>query len=625
MRKLVMKSLAALLALALLLTVLPATATTAKAADVSSDGYVIFEETFDTDANGNLKSGNTFSKTGNTHTIANGLLTFAAGNNRHYLDFVLSDLAIPVLTSNRCYVALKVELIVHESTASNRRASIQLLETKDASGTSITSFTKIQNDITGILNASGGVAIGYANKKIDSMKVRVGARDDGASGGAVVIEGVRISLILGELEGKTAAAQDMGRFLDVQDGFFQLNRDMTFNSYTLASDNSVETDLIMGGNAVLDLNGKTLTIAEGSSLKVPAGAKIVDTSAEKTGKIVCAEDALTITNTAHSTLPLRTADGYVFAEPSLIAGTHIFVDGEQTADAFTLHFRPGFGTLGGVNVRETYLAGGNSGIQMTANITSVDIYGNETKLQYEGSEDILLDDVFNGMYASQNARGKMTFQGFEKYQALKITLKLSADGVTCTLPTYTVNNTKVTTHYASQFNYKSGYTQADYGITQGNFSVSEAGKLNYEGGTILFTLQNAVTTGANKTMVLEFDATAATNAVRASFETRGTSSNGSNRYSVFAANYYGTHHKLLPMDPFTGTQHVRMEINLETFTANYSVDGEARTPVSVAEADLQNYINAWNNAAALVLANNGGVGASTPFTVDNLMLYTIAS
>ena len=46
MRKLVMKSLAALLALALLLTVLPATAMTAKAADgdVSSEGYVIFEE-----------------------------------------------------------------------------------------------------------------------------------------------------------------------------------------------------------------------------------------------------------------------------------------------------------------------------------------------------------------------------------------------------------------------------------------------------------------------------------------------------------------------------------------------------------------------------------------------------
>lgn len=613
MRKLVMKSLAALLALALLLTVLPATATTAKAAtgDITGDGYVLFEETFD-DREG-------------------GCLTYTSGTNDNYETFTISDLDIPQAQASRCYVGIKLELFVEEAT--NRSAYIQIYSAKN------TSDTDIKNNLTSTVTPSGsgnagwtfittesatGVSYIPAGKgNIKSLTLRVGARRNPTSDThCVKIDGFRVSLVLGELSGKEAGAQDIGRYLIAGTGYFQLQRDMTFNAYTDASSGDAVYDLIMGSNAVLDLNGYNLTIADGSSLKVPGNAKIVDTSANKIGKITCAEDALTITNSAHPTLPLRTADGYVFAEPSLIAGTHIFVDGEQTADAFTLHFRPGFGTLGGVNVRETYLAGGTSGIQMTANITSVDIYGNETKLQYEGSEDILLDDVFNGMYASQNARGKMTFQGFEKYQALKITLKLSADGATCTLPTYTVNNTKVTKHYASQFGTACATSamSTTYNITAGgSTSVTDAGKLNLAGGTSSINLANAITTGEGKTLVMDFNTNVASTSVKAGFENRV----GSTRYYLFATNgYSSSYNGILDMNPFTGERNIRLEINTETFAVTYYVDGDLKGTVTAAQEKLEGFISAWNGKTAI---NVSGTTTSNPLVLDNLLIYTIAS
>lgn len=623
MRKLVMKSLAALLALALLLTVLPATATTAKAADgdISSEGYVLFEENFDGAADA-LTSGHTYTKPAGSLTVGNGYLTDTNGTSNEYIQFVVNNVEIPKAQGDRCRVAIKMEIDIAEATG--RKAYLQITTAKTASGTQVEGqFADVvsganTSSITPTESATSTFFLkDGAAGNIVSFQIRVGARKDGAATNYIKIDAIRVSLVMYEISGKEALTQDIGMYLQAGTGYFQLPRDMTFEKYTVSKVDYF--DVIMGDNAVLDLNGKTLTIAEGSTLNVPVGAKIIDTSAGKTGKIVCEKGALTFAG-AHPTLPIRTADdtGYVLVEPKMIAETHIFVNGEQTADKFTLHFRPGFGTVGGVNVRETYLAGGKSGIQMTASITSKDIYNTETKLQYGGSEEFILDDVFNGMYASPEARGQMTFQGFEKYQTLKVTLKLSSCGAICTLPDYTVNNTKVTKHFASKF------TTMD-GVTNGSEIVNEQLKITNT-ANITWDSARAITTGAGKTLVMEFDASLSKtqgNYDGAGFEVRGTNVNGSPRYYLFSTGtyaQYGRHHYIAQAN-VVGGKHVRLEVNLENFSTVCTVDG-VRSTAAPAAADLEYYIAAWGGKYAF---NVSGATASNPFTIDNLVVYTIAS
>ena len=606
---------AAALAFVMILCAFPAVALTAQAADTTSGGYVIFEETFDTNSDGSLKSGHTFSKTGSC-TIANGLLTVAAGANRHYLDFAVSGFHVPVLSSNRGYVALKVELFVHESSDTTRYASLQIQQPKDANGAAVT----FSPDVT-VMQTTSGMKIGQPNKKLTSMVVRVGGRENGS--GAVVIEGVRISAVVVEKENKNVLAQDMGRFLDVQGGFFQLQRDMTFDAYTLAADGSLATDLIMGSDAVLDLNGHTLTIADGSSLKAGSSAKIVDTSAAKTGKITCAKDAVTVANSAHPTLPVWTGSGYVFAAPELIGDTHIFVASDsRTLDTFKLHFRPGFGTLGGVNVREAYLSqNGGSDIKMSAYITSTDIYGKQKKLQYNGSEEIILDHLFDGMYETATSRVEIAFEGFEKFEKIDVVIKLTSQGVVHTLPAYTVSNTYVTKHFASKF--EEACANADlsttYNITGGTngdlkTNVTDAGKLDCVGSSV-FNFDSAVATGSD-TLVFDFDITLASGKA-VGFDNRISTA----RYYVFATNSYSASGQFLQKLAITGTKHVRVEIDLATFAATYYLDGSQYTVGSPASGQLENFITAWNGKSSVILDMSGAAAGAC--VIDNLLIYTI--
>ncbi len=618
MSKFFKKALAAVLVLALIAVLLPATAITAKAADgdVSSEGYVLFEETFDKNPDGTLVSGKTYSK----GTISDGYMTFTNGTNsttsgREYTDITISGFDIPNVQGDRSYVAVKMEIFISEAT--NRKAWLSVQSMTTASGTYTASdFTQLDgtSSITPTETASGMFYLKTGKGNITSMKVRVGVREPSdTTSNYVKIDGYRISLVLGENSGKEAASQDMGRYLIAGTGYFQLQRDMTFSSYTDASTSASVYDLIMGSNAVLDLNGYNLTIADGSSLKAPSNAKIVDTSEGKTGKIVCAEDALTIANTAHPTLPIRTADGYVFAEPKLIADTHMMVvEGSQDHDKFTLHFRPGFGTLGNVNVREAYLAGGNSGITMSAYITSVDIYGNRYNLQYNGSEEIVLDGMFDDMYASAEARGQMMFEGFEKYQSLEVTIKLSSGGASCTLPTYTVDNTYVTKHYASEFN----YGETSYNISAATTAVNTDGKLDCM-GSCGFILDENITTGAG-TLVMDFDVNLA-EGKQFGFDSRGNS----NRWYVIATNGYSTSYpQIVNLNPFSaGEHHVRMELDLNTFAATYYIDGRNIGTYSPAADKLDGFKLAWNNLAQVTQDMSG----TTPGAclLDNLMIYTI--
>lgn len=625
--------LAAALAFVLVLSLLPTAALPAQAAegDVSSEGYVIFEETFDKNADGTLASGHTYvESTGrNGFAIKDGCLTDTNGTTNEYITFNVPSIHIPKAQGSRCYVGIKMEIFVKQ--AQGRKVYLQV-KGKTANGTDVSgNFENIYGS-SSITPTASDYGLFYvkdiAAGDIASLEIRVGARKDGEATNYVEIEGIRISLVLNELSGQQAVAQDIGRYLIAGNGYFQLQRDLTFTSYTSATDASKSvTDLIMGSNAVLDLNGYTLTIDEDSTLSVPVNAKIVDSSAGKTGKIVCANDALTIANTSHPTLPVWTGNGYVLTEPKLEADKHIMVVADsQNHDKFTLHLRPGFGTLanGTVNVREAYLSKGNSGITMSAFITSVDLYGNRYNLQDNGSEEIVLDGMFDGMYASNLARCQIAFEGFEKYQALEITIKLSSDGVVYTLPTYTVENTYVTKHYASKFD--TACTTANlnttYGVNGGGVtSVTDAGKLNLAGGTSAINLENAISTGTGNTLVMEFDLNAASEYVRAGFEVRGSDVNGSPRYYVFDTNDYETAdiHNIVRIN-VVGEKHIRLEINLDTFATVCTVDGVRGVPVSPNAADVQNYLNAWNGKAGI---NVSGTTEANALVIDNLLIYTI--
>ena len=540
------KTLAAVLVLALVLSVVPAVATTAQAADgdITSGGYVLFEETFDTNVDGTLKSGHTYAKTQGTLAVADGYLTDTNGTTKEYITFTVNNVDIPRFQGDRCYLAIKIEVDVAEATG--RSVQVQVTPAKTADGTAVTGKLVDLYNSSSLVTAETAYSLFYLKNdavgNIASFGITVGGRPTSTTTNSISIDAVRISLVTYEISGKEAMAQDMGMYLQAGTGYFQLQRDMTFDGYTVGN------DLVMGNNAVLDLNGHTLTIADGSTLKAAGNAKIVDSSANKTGKIVCGDGALTIANTAHPTLPIRTADGYVFVEPKLIADQHMLVvEGSQTADKFTLHFRPGFGQ----EIRENYLSKGNSGIQMSAYITSEDIYGNRYDLQYNGSKEIVLDGMFDGMYASAEARGQMMFEGFEKYQSLEITLKLTAGGASCTLPTYTVNNTKVTKHFASKFDTIDGITNTA-AIADGQLKVT---------GTANINLANAITTGAGNTMVMEFDATIA-NTLGAyeggGFEVRGTNVDGSPRYYLFNTGIYAEkngHHYIVQKN-YVGTKHI---------------------------------------------------------------------
>lgn len=586
------KTLAAVLVFALVLSVVPGVAMTAQAAegDASSNGYVLFEETFDTDANGNLLSGHEFTPVyQSNHTIKDGKLSFASEQENKYLDFDLTGLRIPA-PSKRCYVAIKLELFVDGSSSGTRSAAIQTMK---ANGASNPAFTNIEGNVTFAAAKTGtATAVGYLTAgEISSLQFRVGGRNDGT--GIVVIDGFRVSLVMGELG--TSLGQDFGRFLECKDGYFQLKRDLDFDKYNSPTGAQDVKNLVTGSNAVLDLNGYTLTLSDAETkLNIANNAKIVDTSAGKTGKIVCGVDALKIANTAHPTLPIYTGNAYVFTEPDLVAEKHIFVN-TQNADQFVLHFRPGFGTLNGVNVRETYLVGGNSGIKMSAFITSKDIYGNETAVTYNSSEEIKLDNMFNGMYALPEARGEMSFAGFEKYESLKITLKLISDtGAACILPAYTVDNDKVTKHYAS----------ADELQISGN------------GG---FTLETAIPTTGK--LVMEFDANIpevfTTNySAGFGFEIR----NGSTRHYAFTVgNGLDTYNNIVKKS-IAGEAHIRLEIDLATFSTVCKVNGVADAAVAPAAEVLDSYKTAWYGKTSII---HSGAWAGATVTLDNLMIYTI--
>jgi hypothetical protein len=279
------------------------------------------------------------------------------------------------------------------------------------------------------------------------------------------------------------------------------------NAYAvLPSDVTVDGSLTLGENAVLDLNGHKLTA---TMVSPGTNAIIIDSSADKTGKLMVPKDSLVLKRN-NPQLPLWAADGYIFTDPKMNDGDEkraFFVEGSTSADGFTLDFRPGFGEANGMNVREAYLSGGNSGIKMTAQLNWTDIYGNKESLK--GGIDAT--NIFNGMYATATARGRLKVVGAEKFRDISLAITLKSCGVEVTFEPMTFVNSYVTTHFAADFQsgtIVSGSNQAlnvGFFKTFGNAAIVEdAGeKVLKVDGTNVLTCANAVETGAGKKLVFD--------------------------------------------------------------------------------------------------------------------------
>lgn len=265
---------------------------------------------------------------------------------------------------------------------------------------------------------------------VGTLKMRLGAY--GTASGYISVKNIKITLLPAE---GTYAGADLRTAMAYDDAYAKLPSDLT-----------VEGGLTLGANAVLDLNGHTLNVS--GPVNAPAGAKIIDSSVEKTGKLVVPQEgALTFDTGATNMgqLPLWTGEGYILTDPQLGDSRAFFVDGSVSADGFTLDFRPGFGTVGGKNVREAYLANGACGITMDATLSWTDIHGTSD------SATLPCDEIFTGMYTTANYRGRLSLTGAEKYQTISLGIALSSCGVqkSFTLPTFS-NADNLTVHYTAQ-------------------------------------------------------------------------------------------------------------------------------------------------------------------------------
>lgn len=436
MNTLCMRLLSVALVLAMTFVLVPATAQKAEAADgdVTSDGYVLFEEDFNHASLAELKAEHNYYQTGLTPTIEdiNGdkCLVYTNPTSNSNLQFTFSDLDIPgstTQTKNRPAVAVLVEVTYKTEETGKVYATIGNIM---SSGSEIAignlgypseatwSYTPNtgSNSAVCLMNSSNEMvthSIGryslYASLPINSFTLQVGCRKDG---GKVMISHVKVSLILTDRGSDTILGVEMVPYLAKANGYFKLPKDLENKDGS-----STAQDLTLGTNAVLDLNGYTLTIPAGKKLVVGSNAKIVDTSVGKTGKIVADEGAITILNQDHPSFPIYTGDGYIFTEPKLEIDKQMrFKD--VSGLGFTLHFRPGFGT----DVRENYLSNAeiDTGVQMTATLSWVDANDGT------GSKDLACDDMFKQMYLTQTSRGELKLTGAENYKSITLTITLTS-------------------------------------------------------------------------------------------------------------------------------------------------------------------------------------------------------
>ncbi len=292
-----------------------------------------------------------------------------------------------------------------------------------------------------------------ANSAQDSISINF--RPKATIGCAIAIDYVKVTLV--PTGDKTAALNYC-----LQNGY-----DITLNEDVTVSDT-----LSLGNDTVLDLNGHTLTAPALSTMPT---SQVVDNGATK-GKLVMAKGTLEIANPDNTMLPLYNGvDGYVFVgAPELNAGDHYELT-NTSYDGFTLQFRPGFGEVNGNSVRGQYLYNGQSGITMDVELGWKDAFDTT------GNSDVVYNaDTLLGMYANDSACGQISVTGAQEYKDISVIVSIESCGVRCVLDPMTFTNDKVTYH------------QLGHAFTP-------------SGANTKLTDRGVFTTGAGKTLVIDFD------------------------------------------------------------------------------------------------------------------------
>jgi ribosomal protein L21E len=71
----------------------------------------------------------------------------------------------------------------------------------------------------------------------------------------------------------------------------------------------------------------------------------------------------------------------------------------------------------------------------------------------------------------------------------------------------------------------------------------------------------------------------------------------------------------------SGSHHIRVEVDLNTFNAVYYVDGDRVETGAPAADQLANFVTAWNGKTQVVLDMSGNAYGAC--VLDNFMVYTI--
>lgn len=574
------------LSLVMVALLIPAYPAEAAEFDETNNEVVLFEIDFSKYEN---KSDLPISFNSNfTLDAVNGVLVVGGTNNVNGSTNV--DISLPgTANSGNMTFKIKYEAVL-ATTDKQYHCQLKFYDADDAEITSKSNKPALTSDSAAEIGTTNGyetVSVIYQVKAadIESLRVLLGGR--ASSSGNVSVKSIKISLLPAE---GTYTGADLLNVMKYDNAYVKLPADLT-----------VDGNLTLGENAVLDLNGKTLTV--NGIVNAAAGARILN------GKLaVPAQGTLTFDQGATNggLLPLWTNSGYIFTNPELGDERAFFV--EQSANGFTMDFRPGFGTVDGKNIRETYLQDSACGITMTAQLNWIDMYGGT------GNADVGCNDIFKGMYATANHRGRLTVTGAKTYQEISMSITLSSCGVTKTFATPTFENEEVavfTTH----------------------LELASAAK----GDTP--NLQTAIDTSKGGKLVLEFDVSTEAGgdddfAVRVfpdktTYSSNGTKvptislfgsggSGGSNLVDTAQGNFYKT-------DAHITTEagkavHCKIEIDMATGAWTAYADGvqlDADTyPRKAEQASAQAVLSGVTQVAFYV------AGGST-HTFSNIKLYSI--
>lgn len=453
MKNIFKRVLALCLSLVLVAVLLPVSPVAAATGDVTADGIVLLDEDFsqyesmeDLFADGTVfeESSNYRSANFAIENLPNGnkALKVKGDGSTRSINLVM-DLNLPKIDSyvGTYYVKIEAE-IEHLTSTGQYIFDVNNDISVGVDGAAAKFQNKSYSGLTsasspGRLDEGSGTVVSYY--RVDNACTKVGVRlgmYKNASG-EMLVKAVKVTLLpfVSQAYTNSNFKNNTATFianLQYNDAYVKLTGNL-----------SLEGDVVLGKNAVVDLNGYTLTV--NGALNAGVNARIVDTSAGKSGKISVAEGKLLIGNIDHPTLPLWTGSEYILTDPQLGNERAFFVDGSISADGFTLDFRPGFGTAGGVNVREEYLAKGDCGINMDAQLSWTDFYGTSDSIK------LVCDNIFTGMYRSENSRGRLALTGAEKYQTISLGITLSSCGVqkSFTMPTFS-NADNVTVHFAAE-------------------------------------------------------------------------------------------------------------------------------------------------------------------------------